>query len=115
MEYAEKEPYRDDVRELLEAAGWRENAEGFMIAENGALWTEANEALNSGLDAPDKAWTVAFDSGVPAGVIVAAALAAGSLNVTKLLAEIEDLRKRDERLTALENAGVDNWSGYDLA
>lgn len=86
MEYAEKEPYRDDVREPLVAAGWWENADGFMITDNGALWTEVSVALDSGLDAPDKAWTLAFDSGVPAGVIVAAALAAGGMDVTELLA-----------------------------
>jgi hypothetical protein len=29
--------------------------------------------------------------------------------------EIEELRKRDAKLTALENAGVDNWEWYDEA
>lgn len=72
----DKEPYRDDVRELLLAEGWTENAQGHVIAANGTLWTETNEALDSGIDAPDKAWSVAFDSGVPAVIIAGAALAA---------------------------------------
>jgi hypothetical protein len=29
--------------------------------------------------------------------------------------ELEDLRKRDELLTALQNGGVDNWDGYAWA
>ncbi len=59
------------------AAGWREDSRGQLVAANGALWVETNDALDSGIDAPDKSWSVAFDSGVPAVIIVAAALAAG--------------------------------------
>lgn len=70
------EPHRDDVRDPLLAAGWNENADDCMVAPNGALWVETNDALDSGLGAPDKAWTVFFGSGVPAAVIVAAAKAA---------------------------------------
>lgn len=29
--------------------------------------------------------------------------------------EYQDLMERDRILTALENAGVDNWEGYDYA
>ena len=32
-----------------------------------------------------------------------------------LLVEYERLLKRDEILSKLEGAGVDNWEGYDLA
>jgi hypothetical protein len=35
--------------------------------------------------------------------------------VTIPLKEYEWLQKRDERLSALENGGVDNWSGYSDA
>lgn len=34
---------------------------------------------------------------------------------TTLKTEIEQLKKRDQLLTALEMAGVDNWEGYDMA
>jgi len=88
----ETEPYRDDVREALERAGWRENAEGHVVAGNGALWAETNTALDSGIDAPDKSWTVTFDRGVPGPVIVAAALAASGVDVPALLADNTALR-----------------------
>ncbi|MFJ2961236.1 hypothetical protein ACIPIC_02865 [Streptomyces collinus] len=71
-----EELYREDVREALAKAGWREDSRGQLVAPNGALWVETNDALDSGIDAPDKSWSVAFDSDVPAVVIVAAALAA---------------------------------------
>jgi hypothetical protein len=35
--------------------------------------------------------------------------------VTIPLKEYEWLQKRDEKLSALENGGVDNWSGYSDA
>lgn len=35
--------------------------------------------------------------------------------VTITSAEYEDLLRADKFLTALENAGVDNWDGYDFA
>jgi hypothetical protein len=79
MTTEEREPYRDDVREELEAAGWRETAEGWVVAPNGALWTELNEVLDSGVDAPDKSWSVHFDIDVPAAAIVAVALVAAAV------------------------------------
>lgn len=63
--------YRDDVRDQLRALGWKENDEGFMV-KGGALWTETNEHLDSGLDGPGKAYGIEFPSNVPASVIVAA-------------------------------------------
>ncbi|MEV8548377.1 hypothetical protein AB0L04_00780 [Streptomyces glaucescens] len=95
------EGYRDDVRALLDEAGWRETAENCVVAENGALWSETNDCLDSGIDAPDKAWSVAFDSNVPASVIAAAALAASGVDVPALLAEVQRLKAR---VAALENA-----------
>lgn len=89
--------YRDDVREILEAHGWRETAEDCVVAENGALWTETNTALDSGVDASDKAWSVSFDSDVPASVIAAVALVAAG---TDLLADNHRLRQQlDEART----------------
>lgn len=29
--------------------------------------------------------------------------------------EYDELKKREKLLQALENAGVDNWEGYDMA
>lgn len=62
--------YRDDIRDQLRTHGWKENDEGCMV-KNGALWTEINEALESGVDAPGKAYIISFDKNVPAAVIVA--------------------------------------------
>lgn len=81
--------YRDDVREILEAEGWQETAEGCVVAPNGALWAETNTALDSGIDAPDKTWSVAFDNNVPAPVIATAALSAAG---TDLVSEVRRLR-----------------------
>lgn len=33
----------------------------------------------------------------------------------KLGKELEDLKERDQWLSCLEAAGVDNWEGYDYA
>lgn len=96
----EAEPYRDDVRESLDAAGWRETEEGCVVAPNGALWTETNDKLDSGVDAPDKAWSVSFDSGVPGPAIVAVALAASGVDVPAQLAELDRVRAENTRLRA---------------
>ncbi|MFF8997115.1 hypothetical protein ACF1GW_30725 [Streptomyces achromogenes] len=89
--------YRDDVRELLEAAGWRETAEDTVVADNGALWTETNDVLDSGVDAPDKSWSVAFDSNVPANVIAAVAFVAAGKDpadeIRRLRAELAEARE----------------------
>ncbi|MEC4016124.1 hypothetical protein [Streptomyces sp. H27-D2] len=69
--------YRDDVRDVLTAQGWTENSEGALI-KNGALWTEANDCLDSGVVGPGQDYSVAFDSGVPARVITAACEAAAT-------------------------------------
>lgn len=101
------EPYRDDVRELLLAAGWRETVEGHLVARNGARWTEINTSLDSGLEGADKAWSVEFDSGVPAPVIVAAALTASGVEATALtlaIAEVKRLRARPSAAAALHAA-----------
>jgi hypothetical protein len=118
----DRDPYRDDVREVLGASGWRENAEGCVVAPNGALWTETNDALDSGVDAPGKAWSVSLDSSVPASVIAATALAASGVDVSQLLADNARLQERvagmeDDvtTLRALHAAGVDGWEGYEGA
>jgi hypothetical protein len=75
--------YRDDVRDALARAGWHEDSRGQCVAPNGAVWVETNDELDSGIDAPDRSWSVAFDSAVPAVVIVAAALAAAGQGATR--------------------------------
>jgi hypothetical protein len=37
------------------------------------------------------------------------------LNITISKAEYESLLEDSKKLTALKNAGVDNWEGYDYA
>ncbi|OEV14071.1 hypothetical protein [Streptomyces nanshensis] len=96
---AEQEPYRDDVRRPLVAHGWQENEEGALVAPNGASWTEVSDCLDSGVDSPDHAWSIPFDSGVPAEPIVAAVLAAGGIDVPALLTEMQKLRDRVAELT----------------
>ncbi|MDX3165883.1 hypothetical protein PV516_19035 [Streptomyces scabiei] len=122
QDHHEREPYRDDVREALEAVGWRETAEGGVAAPNGALWTETNDVLDSGVDAPDKTWSVAFDSNVPTLIIAATALAASGADVPQLLADnarlqarVAEMEEDVSTLRALEAAGVDSWEGYSIA
>ena len=38
-----------------------------------------------------------------------------STKIAELRAEIRKLQERELKLIALENAGVDNWEGYDRA
>ncbi len=66
---------RLDVRRMLLRRGWTEGRD-LMLRKNGALWAVGSDCGDSGLDAPDGKWSVAFDSGVPARVIVAACEAA---------------------------------------
>lgn len=105
-----REPYRDDVREPLEAAGWRENDEGHVVAPNGALWTETNAALDSGVDAPDKAWSVELTHDVPAAVVVAAALAASGVDVVGLVADVARLRAENRELRRELKTSRDRWT-----
>lgn len=44
-----------------------------------------------------------------------AAVESGEGDTSKLLARIAELEERDEWLSALEAAGVDNWQGIDVA
>lgn len=74
---------RNDVREALARAGWREDSRGRLVAANGTVWAEVNDLRDSGLDAPGAAWSVHFDSDVPAAVIVAACLAAAGQEATR--------------------------------
>ncbi|MEV5347127.1 hypothetical protein [Streptomyces achromogenes] len=74
---------RTDVREALTSAGWREDSRGRLVAANGTVWTEVNDLRDSGLDGPGGAWSVHFDADVPAGVIVAACLAAAGQEATR--------------------------------
>ncbi|WP_432051769.1 hypothetical protein [Streptomyces xiamenensis] len=110
--------YRDDVREGLAAAGWRENTEGHMVALSGALWTETNEALDSGLDGR-AGWTVAFDSDVPADVIVAASVAAaGSALVDQQRAravELADLLRVEHERANRAREAASSWEDEALA
>lgn len=64
-----------------------------------------------GRDDIAKAW----QAGALAVPGVAAPAAVESGDVAELRAELEKLRERDEWLSALEAAGVDNWSGMDHA
>jgi hypothetical protein len=40
---------------------------------------------------------------------------AAEARIKELEAKVEELEERDFILSALEGAGVDNWSGWDLA
>lgn len=87
----EDELYRDDVRDVLAAHGWTEGPDGFL-RKGGALWTETNRALDSGLDGPGGQYVIEFTSEVPGAVIAAACLAAAGVDVPALLAEVDRLR-----------------------
>jgi hypothetical protein len=54
-------------------------------------------------------------SGVPAIAPAAADATEGDGDVAKLRQRLAELEKRDAWLSALETAGVDNWSGMDHA
>jgi hypothetical protein len=60
---------------MLLRRGWAEGRDG-CLRKNGALWVATNDAGDSGLDGPGGKWSVAFDNGVPARVIVATCEAA---------------------------------------
>ena len=62
-----------------------------------------------------EAIATAWQAGALAVPGVAAPAAVESGEVAELRAEVAKLRERDEWLSALEAAGVDNWSGYDHA
>ncbi|MEV6547943.1 hypothetical protein AB0M57_04445 [Streptomyces sp. NPDC051597] len=95
--------FRDDVRGILEAEGWHETAENTVVAPNGALWTETNATRDSGVDAPDKAWSVAFNGDVPASAIAAVALVAAGMD---LVAEIRRLRAEHARRVQCNDCGA---------
>lgn len=63
---------RLDVRRMLLRRGWTEGSDLSVLRKNGALWAVTSDAGDSGLDGRDQKYTIAFDSGVPARVIVAA-------------------------------------------
>lgn len=63
---------RLDVRRMLLRRGWTEGSDLCVLRKNGAVWALANTAGDSGLDGRDNKYSIAFDSGVPARVIVAA-------------------------------------------
>lgn len=101
----EDELYRDDVRDVLAAHGWTEGPDGFL-RKGGALWTETNKALDSGLDGPGGQYVIEFTSEVPAPVITAACLTAAGADVAALPAEVDRLRAERnalrERVAELE-------------
>ncbi|MGA5506862.1 hypothetical protein [Streptomyces umbrinus] len=66
-----------------------------------------------GRDAIAAAWQ-AGELALP-GVPTPAAVESGEGDTSKLLARIAELEERDEWLSALEAAGVDNWQGIDVA
>lgn len=64
---------------MLLRRGWTQDPELWpVLRKNGALWAAVNNCGDSGLDGRDKKYSVAFDSDVPARVIVAACEAAAS-------------------------------------
>lgn len=72
---------RSDVTDRLRLRGWEPDEElpELMWRKDGVVWGIANPSGDSGVDSADKEWSLAFDSGVPAHVIVAscAAVVAG--------------------------------------
>lgn len=67
---------RLDVRRMLLRRGWTEDRGLGSLRKNGALWVVLNDCGDSGLDGLDRKYSVEFDSGVPARVIVGACEAA---------------------------------------
>lgn len=63
---------RLDVRRMLLRRGWTEGSDLCVLSKNGTVWALANNAGDSGLDGRDGKYSIAFDSGVPSRVIVAA-------------------------------------------
>jgi hypothetical protein len=63
---------RLDVRKMLLRRGWVEGSGLCVLRKNGAVWALANSAGDSGVDGIHGKYSIAFDSGVPARVIVAA-------------------------------------------
>lgn len=70
---------RLDVRRMLIKRGWAEDREG-CLRKGGALWASHNTVGDSGLDGPGQRYNIAFDSDVPARIIVAACEAAAERN-----------------------------------
>lgn len=71
---------RLDVRRMLLKRGWtEETGEVSLLRKNGSVWAAANHAGDSSVSGPTSRggeWTVSFDAGVPARVIVATCEAA---------------------------------------
>lgn len=108
---------RQAITTALEAAGWTADAPTpgllpklrhssgpvlFVMNDNGGCALELGDDLS-----------MTFLSGLPAAVVIAACLAAsGQLDPSQDRVELEE---RDHWLTCLENAGLDNWGGVDVA
>lgn len=64
---------RLDVRRMLLRRGWTEDRKLWpVLRKNGAHWAPTNNCGDSGFGAAENEYTINFDSGVPARVIVAA-------------------------------------------
>lgn len=100
--------------------GWADPETGVIHEEVPGVVMQGRAAYtrmtipDAGKDAIAEAWR----SGSLASVlpdIAPAAIESGDTDVAKLQARIAELEKRDEWLSELEAAGVDNWQGMDVA
>lgn len=108
---------RRTITAALEAAGWTDadHAPGLLPKlrhSSGPVLTVLTDNGGCALELRD-GLSMTFLSGLPTAVVIAACLAAsGQLDPSQERVELEE---RDYWLTCLENAGLDNWSGVDVA
>ncbi|MFD5788640.1 hypothetical protein ACFWH1_18705 [Streptomyces sp. NPDC127037] len=108
---------RIGVAEALDAAGWTGDTldpRGLLKhPETRAVWAVVNETGGCALDLPHLGATVPFPGVIPDAVVIAACLAAsGQLAPARNSAA---LKADSEWLSCLEAAGLDSWSGVDVA
>ncbi|WP_428957895.1 hypothetical protein [Streptomyces sp. cg35] len=61
-----------DIVDALDRRGWTADPHlPLMTHPDGTVWSITTRVGDSGVDAPDKSWSIPFDSSVPAHVIVA--------------------------------------------
>ena len=104
------------ITTALLAAGWTgEEPDPTALLRHpgsGAVWGGINAARDRTLHLFGGC-TLAFPCSTPAAVVIAACLAASKqLDPGQDRVELEE---RDQWLTWLEAAGLDNWSGVDVA
>ncbi|MDX2922890.1 hypothetical protein [Streptomyces sp. NE06-03C] len=105
---------RQEIAEALEAAGWKGDPGdelGVLRHSTGAVWAVLNDSGDCGVDCPNGA-VIEFPSATPDAVVIATALAASGQSDP---AHVTELEERATWLGFLEAAGVDNWSGVDVA